>query len=345
MRPRLSFCIPNLDMAPFLERCIASCLDQREAPCALEVVVVDNRSSDGSAALVERLARQDPRVRLHVNERRLAMAANWNRTVELARGELVCLVCADDAQEPNFAAALVPLLDADPGLVYAYGERHDIDLDDRVLATHRFYTHAARIPGLSEAEVAIASNHAVMNQLLVRRAHWLAVGGSDERFDWAHDIHLKLKLLLQGDVAYVPEPVCRYRQNPGASSSRMLAAKLGVMEIHRARLDFLAGLPPRAAHLRARLPALEASHARLALRHGLTLLESDHPEGRTIAEQYLHLALAFDLGAREMPLFARLEARLAGRTVAPTTPTPGAKGPPYPLPAGATALVETVPGR
>jgi len=341
---RLSFCIPNLDMAPFLERCIESCLDQRAAPCELEVVVVDNRSGDGSGALVERLARRDARVRLHVNERRLSMAANWNKTVELARGEYVCLVCADDAQEPGFAATLAPLLEADPGLVYAFGERHDIDLEDRVLATHRFYAHAARIPGLAEAEVALASNHAVMNQLLVRRAHWLAAGGSDERFDWAHDIHLKLKLLLRGDVAYVPEPVCRYRQNPAASSSRMLASKLGVMEIHRARLDFLASLPPAAAHLRARLPALCASHARLALRHGLTLLASDHPEGRTIAEQYLHLALAFDLDARATPLFARLESALVGRPQPPPAAPSSAKGPPYPLPRGATALARALAG-
>ena len=341
MPPRLSFCIPNLDMAPYLERCIESCLDQRSAPCELEVVVVDNRSNDDSVAIVERLARRDRRVRLSVNDVRLSMAANWNRSVELARGEYVCLVCADDAQEPNFAATLVPLLADDEGLVYAFGERHDIDLEDRKLATHRFYLGAARIPGLAEAEVAIASNHAVMNQLLVRREHWLAAGGSDERFDWAHDIRLKLELLLRGDVAYVPEPVCRYRQNPGASSSRMLASKLGVMEIHRARLDFLAGLPPRAAHLRARLPALEASHARLALRHGLTLLASEHPGARTIAEQYLHLALAFDLGARATPLFARLEAALTGRP-APAAPVGTTVGPPYPLPAGAVPLVRAV---
>ena len=334
--PRVSFCIPNLDMAPFLARCVESCLAQTFTD--LEVVVVDNRSSDGSVALIEALARRDARVRLHVNETRLSMAANWNRAVALARGEYVTLLCADDAQEPEFAATLAPLLDAHQELVYACGERHDIDLDDRVLATHRFYQHAALIPGLAEAEVAIASNHAVMNQLLVRRAAWLAVGGSDVRFDWAHDIHLKLKLLLRGDVAYVTTPLARYRQNPAASSARMLTSKLGVMEIHRARLDFLANLPPAAAHLRARLPAVCANHARLALRHGLSALAGPHSDARTIAEQYLHLALAFDLGARATPLFARLEAALAGRPAPEPAPGTVAPGPPYPLPAGARPL-------
>ena len=145
--PRVSFCIPNLDMAPYLERCVESCLAQRGFD-ALEVVVVDNRSSDESREIVERLARRDRRVRLHVNEARLPMAANWNRSVELARGEYVTLLCADDAQEPEFAATLAPLLDAHQELVYAFGERHDIDLEDLVLTTHRFYAHSALIPGL-----------------------------------------------------------------------------------------------------------------------------------------------------------------------------------------------------
>lgn len=333
--PRVSFCIPNLDMAPFLARCVESCLAQTYAD--LEVVLVDNRSGDDSLAVARSLARRDGRVRVHENEARLPMAANWNRSVELARGEYVTLLCADDAQELSFAAELVPLLEAHPEVVYACCERHDIDLEDRVLATHRFYEQSAVIPGLAEAEVAIASNHAVMNQLLVRRSAWLAAGGSDTRFDWAHDIHLKLKLLLRGDVAYVTEPLARYRQNPAASSARMLTSKLGVMEIHRARLDFLATLPPEAVHLRARLPAVCANHARLALRHGLTALAGPHPAARTLAEEYLHLALAFDLGARATPLFERLEAALAGRP-APAASGASPSGPPYPLPRGARPL-------
>ena len=127
--PRVSFCIPNLDRAPFLARCVESCLAQTFTD--LEVVVVDNRSRDGSVALVERLARRDERVRLFQNEARLSMAANWNESVRRATGEYVVLLCADDAQEPGFAERLVPLLDAHPSAAYASSERHDIDLDDR----------------------------------------------------------------------------------------------------------------------------------------------------------------------------------------------------------------------
>lgn len=176
-----------------------------------------------------------------------------------------------------------------------------------------------------------------MNQLLVRRASWLRVGGSDERFDWAHDIHLKLKLLLAGDVVYVPEALCRYRQNPAASSSRMLASKLGVMEIYRVRCDVLAHLPDGAEGLRARVPALKSNLAKLSLRHGLVALEGAADDARTVAEEYLHLALSFDLAVRGSALFERLEAGLTGRTsTAPASPP--TSGPPYRLPVGALLL-------
>jgi hypothetical protein len=258
--------------------------------------------------------------------------------VRRATGEYVVLLCADDAQEPAFAERLVPLLDAHPSAAYASCERYDIDLDDRRLSAHQFYERPAFIPGLAEAEVAIATNHAVMNQLLVRRALWLRVGGSDERFDWAHDIHLKLKLLLAGDVVYVPEPLCRYRQNPAASSSRMLASKLGVMEIYRVRCDVLAHLPSGAEALRARLPALRSNLAKLSLRNGLLALEGTADDARAVAEEYLHLALSFDLAARSWSLFERLEEALAGRVSSAALAQCAPSGPPYPLPAGARPL-------
>ncbi len=96
-RPTVSVCIPAYEAEGWIERAVRSALDQTHRD--LEVVVVDNASTDGTVARIRGI--DDPRVRLYANSRNLGVFRNFNRAIGLARGDYIKFLCADDALEPT----------------------------------------------------------------------------------------------------------------------------------------------------------------------------------------------------------------------------------------------------
>ena len=108
--PSLAVIIVNWNGAEFLGPCLRSLAAQ--ACPGLEVVVVDNGSTDAS---LELLAREFPRVRVLRSPANNYAAAN-NLGVESVGAELVCLLNTDTVLEAGCFAALAQRLAADPGL-------------------------------------------------------------------------------------------------------------------------------------------------------------------------------------------------------------------------------------
>jgi GT2 family glycosyltransferase len=100
----------------YLEDCLNTVLSQSYPD--LEVIVIDNASTDGSAHFV---AETYPQVRLISNERNLGFAAGTNMGLQEATGELLVLLNQDTVVQPNWLSALVePLMtDMSIGIVGA----------------------------------------------------------------------------------------------------------------------------------------------------------------------------------------------------------------------------------
>ena len=97
--PEVSVCIPAYEAEGWIEPAVRSALEQTHGD--LEVVVVDNDSTDGTVARVSALALEDPRVRLYANSRNLGVYRNFNRALALSRGRYIKFLCADDVLEPD----------------------------------------------------------------------------------------------------------------------------------------------------------------------------------------------------------------------------------------------------
>lgn len=103
--PRVSVCVPTYNGEAYLKECLESI--QAQTFSDFEVIIVDDKSADETLAIAKEFARQDARFRIHPNPKRLGLVENWNRSLELARGEWIKFVFQDDSIERNCLERLV----------------------------------------------------------------------------------------------------------------------------------------------------------------------------------------------------------------------------------------------
>jgi len=97
--PYVSVIVPAYNAADYLERALDSALAQTMSD--LEVVVVDDASSDNTLQVARAAAAGDSRVLVLHNERNLGLPRSRNRGIEMARGEWIALLDADDQWPPE----------------------------------------------------------------------------------------------------------------------------------------------------------------------------------------------------------------------------------------------------
>jgi glycosyltransferase involved in cell wall biosynthesis len=103
--PVVSVIIPCWNAQGGIERALSSVLDEQSVP--LECIVVDDASTDATASIVKRVAARDSRVVLVELPKNEGVSNARNRALELARGEWLMFVDADDRLVPGSIATLV----------------------------------------------------------------------------------------------------------------------------------------------------------------------------------------------------------------------------------------------
>lgn len=178
-------------------------------------IVVENGSSDDTAAVADRVAAIDPRVRVTKAATKTAAAARNVGAAAIGSARLLFLD-ADDRLEPDHLAALRSALEARPDAQAAYCGDQRI-LPTGALAAPRFDPEVAQDPMTAFARRCAVAIHAVV----VERAAFEAVGGFDPTLRTCEDWDLWQRLARMGvRFAPVPRPLAVYAIRPGSLSSR-----------------------------------------------------------------------------------------------------------------------------
>lgn len=115
---KVSICVPVYNRPQEVERAVRSALAQTFRD--IEIVVVDNASTDSTWEVVTKLAESDSRIRVHRNDALIARVQNWRRALELAGGEYVKLLFSDDWISPDAVARSVEILDRSPDVGFVF---------------------------------------------------------------------------------------------------------------------------------------------------------------------------------------------------------------------------------
>jgi len=186
----VSFVVPVRNGAPWLAHVLRSLLEQ-EVERPVEVVIVEDGSSDGSADLAARASVADPRVSVVEGPHRGAAAA-LNLGIRHARYPLIAQVDQDVVLEPGWLAALLPQLD-DNGIAAAQGY-YETDsaapLSARVMSLDLEQRYE-RIEGDD-------TDHVCTGNTLYRASALAAIGGFDESLGYGYDNDLSYRLKNAG---------------------------------------------------------------------------------------------------------------------------------------------------
>ena len=128
----VSVTIVTYNSGRFIKRCLESVLEQKYAN--VEVVVIDNASTDGTVDILEPFA---DTCRIYYNEQNLGFAAAQNQAIALSQGEWVLTCNPDVLLMPNFIQALVEAAHVDPKVGTVCGKlltiRASFDLPEKQL--------------------------------------------------------------------------------------------------------------------------------------------------------------------------------------------------------------------
>ena len=103
MTCKVSVIIPFYNGIEYLRECVESV--QNQTLREIEMLLIDDGSTDGSGALADELAKQDARIRV-LHQRNRGVSAARNAALEIAQGAYIGFVDADDLAEPDMFAAL-----------------------------------------------------------------------------------------------------------------------------------------------------------------------------------------------------------------------------------------------
>ena len=210
--PLVSVLVAVHDGEPFVRTALLSIL--RQTVSDLELIVVDDHSSDGTAETLAAL--DDPRVRVLRNDAQLGLAGSLNRALDEARGRYVARMDADDAAFPDWLARGVALLDSRPDLGVVGAGVLDIteDGEPRELHLHDAGRAALRWRALFSAPV--------FHNTVVLRRDLLEERGLryDVSFGESEDYDLWTRLLDVAEGDCVEAPLVLHRLHPQQASRR-----------------------------------------------------------------------------------------------------------------------------
>lgn len=226
VNPTISVCVPTYNNGATIARCLRSILDQDGV--GFEIVVVDDASSDGCAAIAATTLR--PGDRLIRNNSRLGLSANHNKCIELARGTRIQFVHADDWLLPGALQRLAPCFD-NPAVGLAFAPRRVVQKDIpwwwRVPSKlHRFFPKLREHndgPSLVTQMMLMGGGANWIGEptsVMFRRRLALDVGGFRGDIYQLVDVDLWFRLMLRSAVRFVPHELSVRTQSAGTESVR-----------------------------------------------------------------------------------------------------------------------------
>lgn len=222
----VSIIIPAFNCMQYIEHTVRSVLEQSFQD--YELIVIDDASTDRTADVLGRMALQVPRMQLVRNSGNMGVAQTRNRGLQLASGEYIAFLDADDLWMPDKLECQM-----------AYMQRADLDIcytgysfvDEQGAQIRSAY----HVPRTLDMQMLLKENVIGCSTALMRRA---AIGNIQMRSEYAHEDYVFWLELMQNSCRFggIDQPLMQYRISRGSRSSNKRGAAANRWRIYRSFL-------------------------------------------------------------------------------------------------------------
>jgi len=210
--PTVSICIPVYNGAASIGQALDSAIAQTFGD--IEIVVVDNASTDDTLEVVA--SRDDPRVRVLVNESNIGAGCNWNRALAEARGEFVKILCADDYLRPECVERqLAALRDpANSSAALVSNAREIVDESGHRLFVRSYGGKTRLVPGRVAMRSVVRKGSNLIGEpsaVMFRASAAAKAGEFQAESTYCGDLDMWVRMLRDGDLVVLDEILSAYR--------------------------------------------------------------------------------------------------------------------------------------
>lgn len=207
--PTVSVLTTIFNRGTFLTECIESVQKSRFQD--YEHILVDDQSTDNSAAIAQRIAKNDPKIRLHVNSQNLGDYPNRNQAAKLSKGKYIKYLDADDQHGKWILDIMVDAMETFPeaglGLIDYSTDNLPAPIQLSPSETYgAFYSNQFSI-----------FNRSPLGAIIKREAFIEAGGFSGKRM--VGDFELWHKIARQFPVVVIPHNLSCYRRHDDSETS------------------------------------------------------------------------------------------------------------------------------
>jgi glycosyltransferase involved in cell wall biosynthesis len=224
-QPLVSICIPSYNSGEFIKQTLESVLAQTYSH--IEVVVTDDVSKDNTVQIARSIS--DPRLKVHLNERNLGVVENWNRSIELASGEYIKIMGADDLLDPTcIEEQMKVFLTTKENIVLVSSYKYVINHKNKLIVYKRGMKENV-IDGTEAIKRSVIDGSNIIGEPvagLFRKEDFMKAGKYRVCPIYMIDMDLWARILKQGKLYVIPKPLYSFRISPTSLSSVMRSSQI-----------------------------------------------------------------------------------------------------------------------
>jgi glycosyltransferase involved in cell wall biosynthesis len=214
----ISVVLPNYNHAEYIGEALEAILSQSVRP--KEVIVVDDNSTDGSIAVIEKFLRQDSIIRLIRNERNRGVVYSMNRALKIATGDYVNFAGADDKIKPGLFEKSINILQTFPQAGLSSTDPTFLDSDTGEIIEMKFqfskiprYFSPKEFRSLLKREITFSFP---TNTVLYKRTALMEESEFRPELRWYCDWFTAFVIAFRYGFCYIPENLGIFRMDPSS---------------------------------------------------------------------------------------------------------------------------------
>ncbi|MFD2148347.1 glycosyltransferase family 2 protein [Mucilaginibacter antarcticus] len=209
-QPLVSIALCTYNGAPYLRQQLDTLVGQTYSN--IELIVVDDCSTDGTVTILQEYASNHPQLKLHHNLSNLGYVKNFEKAISLTQGELIALADQDDIWDTDKIRLMVEGI-ADNIMLYhdsEFTDEQEQPLNKKVTDVRNFYAG-------NDSRVFLFENCVSGHSILFKRELVSYLTGFNKVI--IHDWWLAYIACNVGSIGYLPQALVQYRQHQKASTN------------------------------------------------------------------------------------------------------------------------------